>query len=195
MRRHPLPPFTCTWIEFDQPARNPTIAAVYIAIRVEPHVLDSPRSGSSSRPGILGRVHTLPGRILRNVVLHKHRLPQFHFVERCFLDRAHIARLGVRTEIRHQVFHQILTVLKIEAELLGAVVQEPFGIRVRRAVPVRFAHHTVDTSVPHLWARGLSRNKVFAMTDDAGPLRDVPAWPWGIDILVGVEGYSDATGR
>src|SRR5262249_58689605 len=25
-----------------------------------------------------------------------------------------------------------------------------------------FAHHTVDTSVPHLWARGLSRNKVFA---------------------------------
>src|SRR5262249_11051409 len=33
------------------------------------------------------------------------------------------------------------------------------------------------------------------MTDDAGPLRDVPAWPWGIDIIVGVEGYLDASGR
>src|SRR5215467_637301 len=113
MRRHPLPPLSCTGVEFDQPARNPTIAAVYVAIRVEAHVLYPPRPGSSSRPGILGRVHTLPWRILLDVVLHEHRLPEFRFVKRCFLDRAHIAWLGVRTEVLDQVFHQILTVLKV----------------------------------------------------------------------------------
>src|SRR5262245_43429330 len=171
MRRHPLPPLSCTRIEFDQPARSPTIAAVYVAISVEAHVLYPPRPGSSSRPGIFGRVHTLSRRVLGNVVLHKHRLPQFRFVKRRFLDRAVIARLGVMTEGLDDVCHQILTVLKVEAELLGTVVEEPFGIRVGRAVPVRFAHHTVDTSIPHLWSRRLSRNEVFAMTDDAGPLR------------------------